>query len=98
MTPAENIYRSDADMVDGIVDVEQFAEDFRKQETRCLEAVAWNEMRQTAGRWRQRACARRRQQKEPRLPPLAERVGTNGGSRPRVDGTGGRTWRCDYIM
>jgi len=28
MTPAENIYRSDADMVDGIVDVEQFAEDF----------------------------------------------------------------------
>ena len=28
MTPAENIYRSDADMVDGIVDIEQFAEDF----------------------------------------------------------------------
>ena len=28
MTPAENIYRSDADMVDGIVEVEQFAEDF----------------------------------------------------------------------
>ena len=28
MTPAENIYRSDADMVDGLVDVEQFAEDF----------------------------------------------------------------------
>ena len=28
MTPAENIYRSDYDDVDGIVDVEQFAEDF----------------------------------------------------------------------
>lgn len=28
MTPADNIYRSDIDMVDGIVDVEQFAEDF----------------------------------------------------------------------
>ena len=28
MTPAENIYRSEADMVDGLVDVEQFAEDF----------------------------------------------------------------------
>ena len=58
---------------------EQFAEEFRKQETRCLEAVARNEAN---GRfWRQRACVRRRQKKEPRLPPLAERVGTNGGSR-----------------
>ena len=28
MTPAENVYRSDYDDVDGIVDVEQFAEDF----------------------------------------------------------------------
>jgi hypothetical protein len=28
MTPSENIYRSDADMVDGLLDVEQFAEDF----------------------------------------------------------------------
>ena len=31
MTPAENIYRSDADMVDGLVDVEQFAEDFTNE-------------------------------------------------------------------
>ena len=28
MTPSENIYRSDRDLVDGLVDVEQFAEDF----------------------------------------------------------------------
>ena len=28
MTPQENIYRSDEDVVDGLVDVEQFAEDF----------------------------------------------------------------------
>ena len=28
MTPADNIYHSDYDDVDGIVDVEQFAEDF----------------------------------------------------------------------
>ena len=28
MTPSENIYRSNADIVDGLVDVEQFAEDF----------------------------------------------------------------------
>jgi|TARA_B100001778_G_scaffold121847_1_gene100098 hypothetical protein len=28
MSPSENIYRSDRDVVDGLVDVEQFAEDF----------------------------------------------------------------------
>ena len=28
VTPSENIYRSDRDLVDGLVDVEQFAEDF----------------------------------------------------------------------
>ena len=28
MTPSENIYRSDRNVVDGLVDVEQFAEDF----------------------------------------------------------------------
>ena len=28
MTPSENIYRSDFDEVDGLLDVEQFAEDF----------------------------------------------------------------------
>ena len=59
---------------------EQFAEEFRKQETRCLEAVARNE-----ANGRPLAAARMRQEaaktKEPRLPPLAERVGTNGGSR-----------------
>jgi hypothetical protein len=31
MSPAENIYRSDVDMVDGLVDVEQFAEDFTNE-------------------------------------------------------------------
>ena len=58
---------------------EQFAEEFRKQETRCLEAVARNE-----ANGRLLAAARMRKEaakKEPRLPPLAERVGTNGGSR-----------------
>ena len=58
---------------------EQFAEEFRKQETRCLEAVARNE-----ANGRSLAAARMRQEaakKEPRLPPLAERVGTAGGSR-----------------
>ena len=57
---------------------EQFAEEFRKQDTRCLEAVARNE-----ANGRPLAAARMRQQaanKEPRLPPLAERFGTNGGS------------------
>ena len=28
MSPSENIYRSDRDVVDGLVDVEQYAEDF----------------------------------------------------------------------
>ena len=28
MSPSENIYRSDRDVVDGLVDVEQLAEDF----------------------------------------------------------------------
>ena len=60
---------------------EQFAAEFRKQETRCLEAVARNEANGrplAAARMRQEAAKKK---KEPRLPPLAERVGTNGGSR-----------------
>ena len=59
---------------------EQFAEEFRKQETRCLEAVARNEANGrplAAARMRQEAAKK----KEPRLTPLAERVGTTGGSR-----------------
>ena len=62
---------------------EQFAEEFRKQETRCLEAVARNE-----ANGRPLAAARMRQEaatKEPRLPPVAEQVGTNGGSRWRLE-------------
>ena len=58
---------------------EQFVQEFRRQETRCLESVARNE---ASGR--PLAAARLHHEaahKEPRLPPLAERVGTNGGSR-----------------
>ena len=58
---------------------EKFAEEFRKQDTRCLEAVARNEANGqplAAARMRREAA-----KQESRLPPLAERVGTNGGSR-----------------
>ena len=39
MTPSENIYRSDVDMVDGIVDVEQFAEDFTNESIDTLRGM-----------------------------------------------------------
>jgi len=42
MTPSENIYRSDSDVVDGLVDVEQFADDY--QEDDQYESVLYDDV------------------------------------------------------